>query len=149
MCNTTPSDGFGNAFSAGNKKGSSCANASTELNDIVGSNKIQHVRIRRVQGQNLTDLNQVAEDTNHLFDELFMIAADQDLGFDQNKWIQKGFFACCERTIVPSCESECLVRKTGNRLTASMSHGSSLPPPMRWLRARHFGASSVLDGNKI
>jgi hypothetical protein len=149
MCNTTPSDGFDDAFSAGNKKGSSCANASTELNGIVGSDKIQHVRIRRVQGQNLTDLNKVAEDSNRLFDELFMFAADQDLGFDQDKWIQKGFFACCERTIVPSCESECLVRKTGNMLTASMSHGSSLPPPMRRLRTRPFGVSSVLDGIKI
>ena len=74
-------------------EGSASSNHSTDLNPIEDSTQYQQVRIGCVQGQRPTAHEQLTQDTNRLFDELFMLVTDQDLGFDQNKWIQKGCFA--------------------------------------------------------
>ena len=98
------------------KEGSAFADNSVDLvldlNPIDESTRtrIQRVRIGRIQGQSPTDQGKAAEDTNRLFDELFMLAIDLDVGFDRNKWIQKGYLALCERKTVPSTEPELLVR---------------------------------------
>jgi hypothetical protein len=90
---------------------------------------------------------------NRFFDELFMLATDHDLGFDKEKWIEKGYSVVLESTTMPvACEigeTGLLVRKRRNMPHASMPGGYNVPPPMYRVRSRPSSASSVLQVKKI
>ena len=134
---------------AWNKYEVKCGNRFMELSAIDESTEIQHVRIGRIQGHDSADHNRIAQDMNRCFDELFMLATDEDVVFDQIKWIQKGYFAYFESKSLPSCESERLVRKARNIPSVSTATESSLPPPVHRMRSRASGATSTFHANKV
>jgi hypothetical protein len=116
----------------------------SELHAEIGErNEIQHIQIGLVKGRDFDRGHQIAEDTNRCFDELFMLAIDEDLGFDQAKWIQKGYFAFFESTPVPTCEPVQPVRKLSNMPAACMASGSGIPPPTYRVRSRPCASNVV------
>jgi hypothetical protein len=141
------SGAFSNEEARNAEERSACANQSTMLHNTGDERaQFQHVHIGRVQGQTPTDHTQVVEDTNRLFDELLMLATDQDLEFDQQKWIQKGYFAFCEKTSFPSSESELLVRRARSSPSTCASNGVDMPPPVHRVRTRPSGACLRMGG---